>query len=247
MSTHTLAPRSKPSRLLVFAPTLLILGVIAFVASGASVVPGASAVTAIGVTGTVSSTFTVDPTATGGTGATGCADESLGATFQSTAAYSNGCRISFTANAANGVTITFDNNNAAANDANGFFCVDPDGAGVAPRDCGAAGATANRVANVTGTSQTLASDKFGLALTAVGGDGGVAAGAGAPTVNAAPTSASAAWNQIGTNGAGTTLCTTTGPNTTGSNCDFVFGGLGKGAVQAAGSYGGSLRLVTSTN
>ncbi|MCW2971936.1 MAG: hypothetical protein JWN72_209, partial [Thermoleophilia bacterium] len=238
MSTHTFAPRSKRSRLLVFAPTLICIGVVAFIASGASIVPGANAVTAIGVTGTVNSTFTVDPGSTGGSGITGCADESIGTTFAATAAMSNGCQISVTSNSVNGVTVTFDNNNAAANDANGFFCADPDTAGPLPRECGAVGALGNRVGNVSGTNKAIGANKFGLALRAVGGDGGIAAGAGAPTVDATPTTAETIWNEIHANGAGTALCATTGPNTTGSTCDFVFGGQGQGAAQGAGAYTG---------
>jgi len=247
MSTKTHMPRNKRMCLLAFAPTLVCIGAVAFIASGASIVPGASAVTtAVAVDGTVNSTFTVDPGTTGGTGATGCADETLGNAFASAPVVSNGCRVTFTANSVNGVTITFDNNLAGANDGNGFFCADP--AGAAPRDCGILGDQENRLEDVTGVNQALAADTFGLALVGVGGDGGTAAGAGAPTVDSTPNPGDASWNQIHAKNSGTALCATTGPNGgTGSTCDFVFGGQGSGASQGSGVYTGSLRLVTSEN
>lgn len=245
MSTPAKKTRSRRARLLAFTPALVCIGVTAFVASGASLVPGASAVTTVGVSGTVSSTFTADPTAGGGSGPTSCTDETL-TSFDSAFAASDGCQISFTTNNINGATVTMDNALSGANDANGFFCADP--AGAAPRDCGAAGAagTEARLDNVAAVNSTITADTFGVALMSIGGSGGVSAGAGAPTVNAAPTAATPVWNPIPANGAGTVLCQTSGPNSgTSSTCQFKFGGRGSGASQGAGAYSGSLRLTTA--
>ncbi|MCW2949215.1 MAG: hypothetical protein JWN41_228 [Thermoleophilia bacterium] len=234
-------------RYLVFVPALLCIGATAFIASGASLVPGASAVSTVSITGNIGSSFSTDPTVSGGAGATGCADETL-TTFAAAFAASNGCTITFNTNNVNGATVAMDNNYSGANDANGFFCVDPDVAGPAARNCGAAGAggTEARVDNVAAVNSTITSDTFGVALMSVGGSGGTAAGTGAPTVNAAPVAATAAWNPIPANGAGSQLCHSTGPNTAvDSTCQFKFGGQGSGASQAAGDYSGTMRLTTS--
>jgi hypothetical protein len=245
MSTTMKNIRSRRARLLAFAPALVCIGVTAFVASGASLVSGASAVTSVNVTGTVSTTLATDPVITGGGGATGCADETLASGFASAFRVSNGCQVSINSNGLNGVSVLMDNNNAAANDANGFFCVDADGAGAGARDCGTVGNQEARLDNVTGVNQTVnAADTFGVTLMAVAGSGSPAAGTGAPTLSGAtPTAAAAVWNEIPDNGAATQLCRTAGPNTTDATCQFAFGGQGSGATQSSGDYSGTLRLT----
>jgi hypothetical protein len=234
------SPRSKRvTRLLAFGPALVMVSVTAWVASGASVVGTATGASTVGVTGTVSSSFSTDPGITGGGGASGCADESVGAGFASTAAASNGCTITFSSNNATGAHVVFDNNNAGAVD---FFCGDPDGAGALPRDCATNG---NTVDDLVGSGNMIVAEGFGLALKSVGGDAGTARGSGISALNPAATLGAASWSGIPDQGSAVELCDFPSANTTNSTCNFAFGALGKGGTQGAGDYSGTLRLTAA--
>ncbi len=231
--------RKRTTRLLAFGPALVMMCVTAYVASGASVVGGATAASTVGVSGTVSSSFSTDPGVTGGAGATGCGDESVGTSFATAFAASNGCQISFSSNNGTGSQVAFENDNAGAVD---FFCADPDGAGALPRSCAADGNTVN---DLTGTGNTLAAEGFGLALMAVGGDAGTLAGAGVSAADPTPLVGDSVWAGIPDQGSAAVLCRYPGAHTASSTCQFAFGARGKGASQGAGSYSGTLRLTAS--
>ncbi|MCW2925407.1 MAG: hypothetical protein JWM98_2811 [Thermoleophilia bacterium] len=233
---------SKRTKLLAFAPALLVVGVTAVVASGASMVSGATAASTVAVNGTVASTFSTSPTTGTGSGPTSCTDETL-VNFTGTFAASDGCQISFTSNNPTGAEVVMTNNSATDP---AFFCADPDGAGAAVRTCAS---DAVRLEDLVGTGNTIpaASDFFGIALMSVGGTGATTgttvAGSGVSAPNAAPTGASAVWAGIPKLAATSQLCKITENNATTSTCQFKFGGSGEGATQSAGDYTGTLKLT----
>jgi hypothetical protein len=230
--------RKRTMRLMAFGPALVMVCIAAYAASGVSVVSSATGASTVGVAGSVTSTFSADPGLTGGTGPLACGDESVGA-FASTAGMSDGCQVSFSSNNGTGSHIVFENDQAGAVP---FFCGDPDGAGALPRDCSTA---ANTVSNLTGTGNQLTADSFGLALMAIGGDAGVVAGSGVSAPNAAPGATDNVWAGIPAQGSAAELCRFPGAHTTNTTCQFKFGALGKGGVQGAGDYTGTLRLTTA--
>lgn len=251
-----MAPRprkmTRRQKLLAFGPALVVGCMTIYVASGASVVSSASGVTNVNVVGSVSTSFSADPGVTAGAGATGCDDETLGTGFKSTAAVSNGCTITFSSNNGTGSRVVFDNANAGAVD---FFCADPDRVdlnadgdvvdvgesdGALARSCAADGNTVNDLP--AGAVADLTAEGFGIALTAIGGDGGAAGGG--VTAAAAANPATVQWGGIPDNGSAQALCTYGTAHTASSSCNFVFGGLGKGVTQGAGAYSGTLRLTT---
>jgi hypothetical protein len=231
------SPTKRTTRLLAFGPAMVAICVTAYAASGVSVVGSATGASTVGVSGTVSSSFSSDPGVTGGGGATGCADESVGAAFATVAGVSNGCTVTFSSNNGTGSEIVFENDNAGAVD---FFCGDPDAGGALPRDCTT---NANTVDDLAGAGNDLTAEGFGLALTAVGGDGGGTGGSGVSAPDATPTAGESIWAGIPDQGSAAQLCDFGGAHTTNTTCNFVFGALGKGGTQGAGSYTGTLRLT----
>jgi hypothetical protein len=244
---------SRRQKLLAAAPALVIGCMTIYVASGASVVGSATGASSVGVVGSVSTSFSADPGLTGGTGATGCSDESVGITFKSAAGISNGCTITFSSNNGTGSRVVFDNNNAGAVD---FFCADPDRVdsngdgdvgdagesdGAAARSCAT---DSNTVNDLIGTGNSLGSEGFGIALKSLSGDVGTAAGGGVSAADPTPLATDSVWAGIPDNGSAAALCTFGTAHATDSSCNFVFGALGKGATQGAGGYSGTLRITT---
>ena len=234
------SPRSKRiTRLMAFGPALVVICVTAYAASGVSLVGSATGASTVGVTGTVSTSFSTDPTTTTGGGPTACDDESVGS-FASAFVASNGCTLTWSSNNGTGSEIVFENDNAGAVD---FFCGDPDGAGALPRDCTT---NSNTVDDLVGTGNTLATEGFGLALVSTGGDAGTTNGAGVSAAfGSVPAATDAVWAGIPDQGSSVRMCSIPGPNATNSNCNFVFGALGKGGVQGAGDYSGTLRVTAA--
>jgi hypothetical protein len=240
MTTMTFQPRvSRRMRLIAFAPALICVGAVALVASGWSPVPGASAAGSnVTLTGTVNSAIATDAAASGS-----CASLNLdfGSSWAGTPTLNTGgaCVISYATNDVNGAEVKFKNNTVGEADP---FCTDPDGAGPALRCSGTGGVT-----NVGAIGSTLNGgvNRFGIALTAIAGDGGNAAGTGVSA--AAPAAvATAQWAPIPTNAsAAAQLCKTTGISTT-STCSFELGLNGRGtSTQASGSYTGAINFATT--
>jgi hypothetical protein len=226
-------------RLLAFGPALVIACVTAYAASGVSVVGSATGASTVGVTGTVGSTFSTDPGVTGGNGATGCADETVGTSFASSAGISNGCTITWSSNNGTGSEVVFENDNAGAVD---FFCADPDGAGALPRDCST---DANTVDDLTGNGNDLTGQGFGIALVSTAGGDGATAGSGVSAADSSPDASESIWAGVPDQGSAAQLCSYGGANSTTSSCNFVFGALGKGGTQGAGDYTGTLRITAA--
>jgi len=228
------------TKLLAFLPAALVIGVTAIVASGMSVVSGATAASTVGVTGNVSSSFSTSPGVTGGGGLTGCSDETLG-TFSNGFAPSNGCTITFSSNNVNGADVVFSNDTTGVGQSEAFFCSDGvDGVG-GTRSCAT---DLGRLDDAVGIGQTIlnGSDRFGLALMSLSGDGTPTQGTGVSAVDADPLSTDAVWSGIPVTASPIQLCRSTGPNTTSTDCQFKFGGSGE-LSQGAGDYTGTLRLT----
>lgn len=236
--------RKRMTRLLAFGPAVVLVSMTAYVASGASVVSSATAVSTAGVTGTVATAGSTDPDVTDATcaGETSAGGEALGATWTSTLQTTNGCKLTFWTNNATGATINYADTFGAA--AAGFFCLDPTpGTGTpADRDCSSDAKMADDVP--AGGAIANASDRFGIALTALGGGATNGTGAtGTPVVN--PSTTDAVWWPIS---ASAQLCKTTTSNTSGTpaDCTFKLGGSGE-ATQGAGTYYGNATLTITQN
>ncbi|MCW2961343.1 MAG: hypothetical protein JWM90_1730 [Thermoleophilia bacterium] len=235
---------TKRTKLIAFVPALVVIGITAFAASGASIITGATAASSIGVGGSVTTSITTNPTVDGSVGGTGCASETIGTTFANASGVSDGCQITFSSNGGNGAEVRFENAETAAGQIEAFFCADADGAGPGTRTCTA---PAGRLEDRPAAPGALAADQFGIALRAVAGDGGTpTAGAGVAAADASPLAGDLIWVGVPANGASAQLCHSTAPNTTGTTCDFVFGGYGAGtASQGSGDYTGTLNVTTT--
>jgi hypothetical protein len=236
--------RKRMTRLLAFGPAFVMICVTAYVASGASVVGSASAVSTAGVTGTVATAGSTDPDVTDATctGENSVSGEALAATWTSTLQTTDGCKLSFWTNNATGATINYSDTFGAA--AAAFFCIDPTPGTGTPgdRDCSTDAKRADDVP--AGGAIGNASDKFGIALTSLGG--GAVNGTGATgTPVASPATTDAVWYPIS---ATAELCKTTVSNTSGTpaDCTFKLGGSGE-ATQGAGTYYGNATLTITQN
>lgn len=231
------------TKLLAAAPAAIVVAMTAVVASGMSVVSSATA-SSVGVQGSVTPAVLIDASPSGAgcpvIGTTNTFD--MGSTWNGTPTVAAGgaCTVTFATNGGIGAEVLFKNANAGAQ----VFCNDPDNGGALPRSC-----ASGNVTDVVGTGNTLnaGADRFGLALMAVGGDGGTVAGTGVSGADAAPLPADAIWAGIPANAAaGSQLCRTSGPST-GSTCDFTVGVHGKGAAtQPSGTYTGTINFATQT-
>lgn len=234
--------KSSRKRLLAFLPAAVLIGVVAGVAAGISVIPSATAAD-VTVTGSVAATLdipaTTDPGNTGGidgaTGTAGCTAAGADATlaiasgWESAARLTGGCLINFGSSTGQ-AELTYANGNVAGP----FWCNHPGGGA---RACG----TVNEVADLpVGSNSALAVNTFGIAVS--GSPTNAIAGAGF-VEDATPTAGESIWRGIPANSSPTQLCATSA-STTGS-CQFNLGVRGKGAVptQNNGSYDGILRLV----
>ena len=234
----------RTTKLLAFAPALLMIGITAVVASGVSIVSGATAASTVAVTGNVGSSLSTSPGVTGGAGAEGCGDEALAA-FATNFAASNGCTITFSSNNVNGAAVVFENNNVGVGQSEAFFCSDGvDGVG-GVRSCAT---DTGRLDDLVGSGNTIAAsdDAFGIALADAKGDAATVAGSGVAGEFAIGglDGTDAAWSGIPANGAAVQLCRIPQPNGgSNSECQFAFGGAGEGGTQGAGDYTGTLSLT----
>ena len=233
---------AKRTKFLAFLPALVAVGVTAFVASGASIISGATAASSVGVDGSVTNSITVNPGLGSGAANVNCTGESIGTSFAATFQPSDGCQLSFSSNGPNGAEVVFENTAANAGQA-AFFCSDGITGAGGTRSCAT---NAGRLENASGTPGAIAdgSDLFGIALRAVGGDGGTTTGTNMAAADATPTGPESIWVGIANTGTTRQLCRSTGPNTTGSTCDFVFGGSGSGGTQGSGDYSGTMDVTT---
>jgi hypothetical protein len=229
MATRTMTRRHK---LLAFGPALVMIGLTAVVASGASIIPGATAANTITVNGTVSAGMSVtsDTTSacTGGTNAIADIGDFSDGAFHS----APGCTVSFASNSTNGADVEVSDNDGTAP----FF------------KTGAGGTDNTELDNVTNAAggAALADDTFGIALTATGGTPAPAAGTNF-TIDATPTGAETIWGALGAGAQN--ICGTTAVTTATQNCDFVFGvdSPGTSGGQTAGSYTGTALVVATVN
>jgi hypothetical protein len=227
----------RSTKLLAFAPALVIIGITAITASGLSVVSGATAST-VNIDGSVSGNVSTnaDPD-TLGPSETNCTDETLGSSFATVDAFTSGCQLAFATNYGPGAEIIFDNNNVG--DA-AFFCNDPDGAAALPRACASGSLGADDGDGV------LEAGEVGLQLQHVAGDGGNAAGSDVTLGAGGAAGAATIADPIASiNDTDRQLCATTGPSTN-STCRFTVAGRGTGATQASGDYTGTIRFTTQS-